>query len=110
MNKEPIIESFRRWMEESPERLFNEAEVKIMLDRIDYLEGKADKCICHDGMEQYFTDLVLLKNTVAELEADRDLMIRKFNEDLENAIDFHVEEMAKKRRENKDTGWSGPSW
>jgi len=65
--KEPIIESFRRWLEESPERLSPGAEVKIMLDRIDYLENEVD-----------------------ELEADRDLMIRKFDEDLNNAIDFYA--------------------
>ncbi len=67
MNKEPIIESFRRWHDESPERRFAGAEVKIMLDRIDYLEGEVDK-----------------------LGADRDLMIRKFNEDLANAIEFYA--------------------
>jgi len=67
MTKEPIIESFRRWLEEAPVRLFNEAEVKIMLDRIDYLEGEIDK-----------------------IEADRDLMIRKFNEDFENAVEFYA--------------------
>jgi hypothetical protein len=78
MMKEPIIESFRRWLEEEPTRKFNEAEVKIMLDRIGYLEGK-----------------------VEELEADRDLMICKFDEDFENAIDFHLEKEAKKRRDNK---------
>ncbi len=41
--KEPIIESFRRWHNESPERLFPGAEVKIMLDRIDYLEGRIEE-------------------------------------------------------------------
>jgi len=64
MTREPIIESFRRWLEEAPVRLFNEAEVRIMLNRIDYLEGQ-----------------------VVVLEADRDLMIRKFNDDLADAID-----------------------
>lgn len=40
--KEPIIVSFRRWLNDSPERLFPGAEVKIMLDRIDYLENKLE--------------------------------------------------------------------
>lgn len=40
--KEPIIESFRRWLKEEPTRKFNEAEVKIMLDRIDYLETRIE--------------------------------------------------------------------
>lgn len=67
MIKEPIIESFRRWLEETPERLSPGAEVKIMLDRITYLEGKID-----------------------ELEADQDLMIRKFDDDFSNAVEFYA--------------------
>ena len=51
-----------------------------------------------------------LEEELLTLESDRDLMIKKFDEDFENAIDFHLEKEAKKRRENKDTGWSGPSW
>ncbi len=45
-----------------------------------------------------------------ELEADQDLMIKKSDEDFENAIEARLEEEAKKRRENRDTGWSGPAW
>ena len=40
--KEPIIESFRKWLDGGV-CSFNDAEVKIMLDRIDYLEDKVDE-------------------------------------------------------------------
>jgi hypothetical protein len=63
--KEPIIESFRKWLEIGLES-FNQAEVKIMLNRISYLEGIYD-----------------------ESEADKELMLRKFNEDLENACESY---------------------
>jgi len=34
-------------------------------------------------------ELSQAKQTIFELEDDRDLMVRKFDEDLENAIDFY---------------------
>lgn len=38
---------------------------------------------------------------IKELEADQALMIKKFDEDFENAVDFHLEEEAKKKRNNE---------
>ena len=37
---------------------------------------------------------------IKELESDQALMIKKFDEDFENAIDFHLEEEAEKKRKN----------
>lgn len=40
--KDPIIEAFRVQLEEAKVCLYTEAEVKIMLDRITYLENKIE--------------------------------------------------------------------
>ena len=41
ITKEPIIGSFRKWLDGGV-CSFNDAEVKIMLDRIDYLENELE--------------------------------------------------------------------
>ena len=41
--KEPIIEAFKKRLDEAKVHLFTEEEVKIMLDRIEWLEGLVEE-------------------------------------------------------------------
>jgi hypothetical protein len=59
-----------------------------------------------------YTESLYLIGWIKELEADQDLIIRKFNEDLNNALEFHAEdglgnligELKKELKELRDIG------
>ena len=65
---------------------------------IELMEKQVKRGTAYSRMQHNVLELI---EWIKELETDQALMIRKFDEDFENAVDFYLEKEAKKRRENK---------